>query len=535
MLLSSINSFCRRGCELPESIRSTVLSNHAQDVWQHPRRVITLQTFVTDMVRKGWIRIAVFSAFVLIPCFWQQRIEAGDLRSHVYNAWLVQLIQRGQAPGLWLATQRNNVLFDYLLSGLASIFRLAIAARLATGIAVLIVFWGAFAFMRVIAVRTNWTGVPLLLAIAYGWTFQEGFLNFYLSLGLAFAGLALFLLNKPWRWAALAVFTPLVYLAHPLGVAWMLAAAFYLTVLQLTSPRLQGLLLFVAIVSIFALRVLLQSYFRIEFPPTSTLYNMAFYNGFDQLILARRYILPVFIIAVTLGVGLLAEIQRNKGIRVFWLSASKPLHLYLLSLAAVWLLPNAIYFPQYPVPVSALTTRLTSISAVLLCAILVGLKPAIWRIPVLISASAIFFFFLYQDTATLNRMEDQITSLVSTLPAGQRVISTIGGPPSYRFSTKHMQDYSCIGRCFSYGNYEAPSNQFRIRASAGNPFVVSDIRQATLMEEGRYTVQPSDLPIYQIYQCSPDWTQLCLRSLSAGERNDLYGVHAGQAGIAQQK
>src|SRR5580693_3735768 len=55
------------------------------------------------------------SILVLLPCFWQARIQAGDLSSHIYNSWLAQLIERGQAPGLALVRQSNNVLFDLML------------------------------------------------------------------------------------------------------------------------------------------------------------------------------------------------------------------------------------------------------------------------------------------------------------------------------------------------------------------------------------------------------------------------------------
>ena len=45
------------------------------------------------------------------------------------------------------------------------------------------------------------------------------------------------------------------------------------------------------------------------------------------------------------------------------------------------------------------------------------------------------------------------------------------------------------------------------------------------MEDGTYEVQPEDLPAYQIYQCSPSGTDLCIRPLEAGEENDRLGVH----------
>ena len=74
-----------------------------------------------------WIRILVISALILIPCVWHRHIEAGDLGIHVYNAWLAQLIEHGQAPGLRLAYPSTNILFDSLLSGLAKIFGLRAA------------------------------------------------------------------------------------------------------------------------------------------------------------------------------------------------------------------------------------------------------------------------------------------------------------------------------------------------------------------------------------------------------------------------
>src|SRR5580658_792603 len=81
-------------------------------------------------LREYPLRILAISAAVLTPCFWHRHIEAGDLASHTYNAWLAQLIAHGQAPGLWLARQWNNVLFDITLSGLGNLFGLRVAERI---------------------------------------------------------------------------------------------------------------------------------------------------------------------------------------------------------------------------------------------------------------------------------------------------------------------------------------------------------------------------------------------------------------------
>src|SRR5581483_3898532 len=66
-------------------------------------------------IRAHPLRVLLLSPLVLIPCFWHRRIEAGDLGSHLYNAWLAQLIAKGQAPGLYVVRQWNNVLADLSL------------------------------------------------------------------------------------------------------------------------------------------------------------------------------------------------------------------------------------------------------------------------------------------------------------------------------------------------------------------------------------------------------------------------------------
>src|ERR1700730_10703153 len=95
-----------------------------------------------------WLILAVSIAMV-VPCVWHRRIEAGDLASHTYNAWLAQLIEKGQAPGLYIVRQRNNVLFDWTLQHAASFFGFALAEKLVVSLCVLIFFWGVFALISV--------------------------------------------------------------------------------------------------------------------------------------------------------------------------------------------------------------------------------------------------------------------------------------------------------------------------------------------------------------------------------------------------
>src|SRR6185369_3346965 len=88
--------------------------------------------------------VVAISILLLIPCVWQERIQAGDLSSHVYNAWLARQVASGSLPGLAVAPLWTNVLSDWALERLLYIDGPAAAERLVTALAVLIFFWGAF-------------------------------------------------------------------------------------------------------------------------------------------------------------------------------------------------------------------------------------------------------------------------------------------------------------------------------------------------------------------------------------------------------
>ena len=106
--------------------------------------------------RQHLVAILLISVLLIIPCLWHRHIEAGDLPSHVYNAWLAQLITKGQAPGLYLVNRYTNVLFDLAILHAASIFGLAAAEKVVVAFAVLIFSWGVFSFVYASAGRPPW-------------------------------------------------------------------------------------------------------------------------------------------------------------------------------------------------------------------------------------------------------------------------------------------------------------------------------------------------------------------------------------------
>jgi hypothetical protein len=61
-----------------------------------------------------------------------------------------------------------------------------------------------------------------------------------------------------------------------------------------------------------------------------------------------------------------------------------------------------------------------------------------------------------------------------------------------------MIDRACIGRCYSYANYEPSTAQFRVRVNAPNPIVTPEYADSSGMQMGMYVVKESDLPLYQL-------------------------------------
>src|SRR5271165_3074517 len=96
------------------------------------------------------------SILLLIPCFWHSHIQAGDLGSHTYNAWLAQLTEQGRAPGIYLAWQWDNILFDLLLFHFSKFVGFTLAEKLSVSVCVLAFFWGVFAFIDAATRRPPW-------------------------------------------------------------------------------------------------------------------------------------------------------------------------------------------------------------------------------------------------------------------------------------------------------------------------------------------------------------------------------------------
>jgi len=474
---------------------------------------------------KKWLVLAV-SLAMIVPCLWHRRIEAGDLGSHVYNAWLAQLVEKGQAPGLYLVHQWNNVLFDWMLSRTANVVGFAAAEKIVVSLCVLIFFWGVFAFVAAASGRPPWFLTPCIAMLAYGYSLNMGFLNYYLSIGLACLSLALL-----WRGRGLERFLgvallPVVLLAHPLGFLWLLATAMYVILWIKLPNRWKLAVPAAAVAMLFYVHWYLAH--RVQFPVDWSDTPLYLLNGADQLALyGQRY---VWLARAAVLFGIVSFVFQARASRADKASRNLlilPVQLYFVAISAIALLPEDLRPSLYGGWIGLLVFRLTTIVAILGFCVLACLPPKKWQLAGFMAVAMVFFAFLYQDTKALNRMESNAEKLLSGLPYGTRIIPTIGAPDDSRVQfIGHLVDRACIGRCFTYSNYEPSSGQFRVRAGKGSPIATDSTDDSSDMEGGSYEVQDIDLPLVQIYQCDEaDPTRLCLHNLAQGETTGQMGLH----------
>jgi len=478
--------------------------------------------FISD----HWLTFLGVSSLVLAPCFWHRRIVAGDLGSHLYNAWLVQLIERGQVPGLWIAHQWNNVLFDFLLSDLGKVFDMRVAEKIAVSFSVLVFFWGMVALVCAASQRVPWFLLPCFAMFAYGFTFHMGFFNYYLAVGFSCFALAIFWRGKGWERLVAVMFAPLILLAHPLGFLWFVGAATYIGMAQIVPRRYQPLLPLLAVASLFIARYYLWHHYIAKAPK----HAIYMYNGADQLVLfGAQYEIPAVMVSLFVIAALAIDVIRRRREVGLWTHYSIPLQLYVIVGLGIVMLPDEIRLPQYCHEVAVLTQRTTTLSAVLICCLLGVMRPRKWHLLGFTAIAIVFFSLLYLSSATLNNMEEQVEQLVRKLPPGQRVLmATIERPSTSRIVIEHIVDRACIGHCFSYGNYEPGSEGFRVRALPGNAYVMTTDCGNASMEHRIHEVQGKSLPAYQVYQCTLGRPNLCIRPVEVGEASDQIRVRIPQ-------
>jgi hypothetical protein len=472
-------------------------------------------------------RVPLVSALLLFPCFWHSRIHAGDLSSHVYNAWLVQLVRQGVVQGLHIADRKTNVLFDLILESLLRAVGVDWAQRLSVSVCVLVFCWGAFAFCSAVAGRRPWHVMPLIALLAYGFVFHMGFFNFYMATGLSLLALALAWSARR-RWLAIPVFLAAAA-AHVGAVLGIFALLAYGEICRrLPAPR-RTWLLAGGVAGLAALGLALAKNFEVLWSPR----QLFLVTGADQLIVfgTKYRILPFLLIAAWTAMVLKTAVRRQYSRDLSALAA----HFAALTAAAVVLLPQSVFLLQGVHSLSYVSERLSFFLALWLCALCAEARPSRGEIALTATISLVFFSFLYVDTRALDRFEDRMRQAVAGIPARQRVTCNLVDPEPRVPVLAHVIDRACVGHCFSYANYEPSTRQFRLVAQPDNGVVLGAYEDVWAFQTGAYTVRERDLPLYAIapqgaslravplklnQRSSPEMIRVLPALLQAGERKD---------------
>ncbi len=453
----------------------------------HGRQTVAGQSFVSSILLYLFL-----SAALLMPCFWHSHIQAGDLSSHIYNSWLAQLAERGDAPALEVVSQPSNVLFDLLLYKLFRAYGPEAAQRIAVAISVLIFAGGAFCFVSVVNRRRPWFLLPCLAMLTYGWAFHMGLFNFYLALGISWWALALLWRGGLVRWLLATPLLALAFAGHPLPPLWTVAIGAYVEVSRRLPRERQSALLRIAVALLIAAHIAVRLTINSEWLPQ----QLSLISGVNQVYLfGGPFVVVQF--ALLAAWGWLAW-QRARSERWRELLWSLPVQLVLLSAMAVALIPQRVGLLVY------VAHRASLLVAVLMCAALAQVRARTWERVSLGTIAAAFFVMLYLNTAIVDRLDHQVSALVRTLPAKSRVIGV--GPLT------HLVDRACIDHCYSYANYEPSTGAFRVRVRGRNPIVVEDYGVSMQMQAGTYRPKPDDPPWFQITRCGKE---LCVVEMGA--------------------
>jgi len=458
--------------------------------------------------------ILAISLLLIVPCFWQPHIQAGDLSSHLYNAWLAFEIQLGTIDGFEIVPVWTNVLTDWIMTPAVPVLGTVWAARLVVVPAVLIFFWGSFFVLNEAAGRKPWKLCPILALFTYGLVFHLGFLNFYLSTGLSLWILGLLITPTAARAMAAIPVALLALLSHALPVIWVAAVLAYIRICALTPSRWRGATFGLAVAGIVSARMVLGTFpHRWSWDQVLSFQGFASLTAIEQVwLFDAKYLLIAAGLALALVI-FLADRFRQAG------SLSDPwLHVWILHVVGLMILPAAVQLPQYDHPLAYIPQRLSLFTGLTFCLAICG--PRLAREAVVISsvAAAAFFAFLFADYRAFNTMEAEVTRVVSTAPGRARVVASVLDQGARLNALAHVADRACIGHCFSYANYEAPTKQFRIRLREGNRFNAPSVAVSQAIENGAHVVTTAEDPIYAVCGCDSENGLLCLRVLHAGER-----------------
>jgi hypothetical protein len=439
------------------------------------------------------------------------RLIAGDFPSHVYNAWLAIQIHQGRLAGLVISAQTSNIAADAMLATLLRLTNVYVAEHLVGAITLLVFFWGAFRMISAVSGRTALWLAPALAMFAYGFIFQMGLLNFCLSLGFSFFLFAQLVQQGRKDWLAILCLVVLAWMSHPLPLLWLFGTLAFYGSLQRLSPLYRALLLAFAVLTLAGIDHFLVNHFSAGWLP----HGLLDLTGASQLeIFGKPYHWLAMIYLVTVGASLATLALRHNRDAGF----GSAIYLFLLQAAAVFLLPYQTPVPNSPATLDLITARFSLIAAVMLLAVLNYTRPRLaLRMGVSLFA-VVYFVLLVRDMRTLAGMSRDLDATVQTLPAGSRVLlRNVSSPRGGLVPIHFMLERSCIAHCYAYANFEPSTRHFRVRATAPNPYVISESMAVGTLSSGQYQLHDWEQPLFIVQPCSVDGKSFCVSEYPAAE------------------
>ncbi len=358
----------------------------------------------------AFLLYAAASLLLLVPCYWQPRLEGGDLSAYINNSWMATLIENGRTLGLTVIHQWTNVLFDLMLSGLFRALGAEAGQRVAISIVVLTFVWGAFAFVAVVSGRRPWHLMPCIAMLAYGWVFHMGFFNFYFSMGLCLWGMALAWDWVPWRVATAGVLFLLACLAHALPVVWTFGLMSYVWMARGRTPFSRARLTLGFVLALLLSHAVIGRMMNARWSPT----QLARATGLDQVwVFDSKYYIVLVALLIVWGLLFLAQVR---GFGARHVVAGVPFQLCILSAAAVSILPGTVLIPGFYHALGFIAERMSLGVAVCVCALLGTVKPRAVVRWALVVVAIVFFGFLYYDERKLNGFGDRMQNLTALAP-----------------------------------------------------------------------------------------------------------------------
>jgi hypothetical protein len=463
----------------------------------------------------------IASVAVLIPCFWQPSIQAGDLSSHLYNAWLTLEHQAGRVSGLTLAPVWTNSLFDRMLEATMKSGGPWAAEHVCTAVAVLTFFWGLIA-CTTNGSRSFWSVLPLAAMLVYGTIFRLGFLNFYLATAISLWGMAVFFYCGGWlRFVGVPIFA-IAILFHAAPVAWAVGVLVFVEASRRLPEQRRvaffALAAMVIVIGITAIRTWMHT--ESPSPAWSLTAFLSAAGVIPYCALSDKYIYVCLEILLVFYLVAQRHVRAGAGA----LLLKDPLvHACGLMVLACVIVPEHMYLPMYAAPFGFIDMRLAFFTAILTLVLLSRCKLKGGELMILYVAASLFFYFSWVDERTANLLEHQITKKIADVPAGARVVAVFSREPLQMSFFAHAVDRACIGRCLSYANYEPTTMQFRLRALPHSPAVLP-LAEQSRFEGGTYVVRPQDAPLFVLRACRDGEPVMCTDKLEAGatvERRDL--------------